>query len=462
MLPEIDAADIAEELNIKNRAIDAGDLDLPRSSDKELDGNEKAIADHVARLNSQGRTIAEATVADFHKKFSEIDLTEKLRTIEELPDYTRIQVDHQLRTHRETLVNLRVRERRMLRALKSFEARNDLKEPAEYPESRILHWAIVIAMVVIESFANSYFFAKGSDFGLIGGASQALTISVVNIGIALLAGNYLLRYINHIDTAKCYAAWAGLLLYGLFVVVFNLAAAHYRALLEIDPTIAIRQTLQSVADGPFSFNNFDAAILLFIGILFSLAALIKGYASDSAYPHHGLIDRRHKTAEEEYIEAKDSARQDAYDTLGKCSNIAQQEAKDARANAHNQPAILAQIDQFVEEYRHYNAALQEAYVTLLKNYRETNKKVRTSQAPKYFDTFPSLGTNSELPLERLSQERAEAFKTSDLLKKIDVEVKTFSKSLRALTEEVNVDIEKFIKELEAEADERAARDMETT
>ncbi|MDC1214033.1 hypothetical protein N8000_06125 [Rhodospirillales bacterium] len=69
--------------------------------------------------------------------------------------------------------------------LSAFEDEHKLVDGAEYPESQIYHLAIVGAMVLTESIANSYFFAKVSDLGLVGGILQAMPISIVNIGAGL-------------------------------------------------------------------------------------------------------------------------------------------------------------------------------------------------------------------------------------------------------------------------------------
>ena len=136
------------------------------------------IIDYINDLKNRGRSEAEAVVMGLQKRFAEVDLESYEREIRELTDYIRLQVDLELIKHRDALIEFRRNERIHLAELSAFEDEHKLVNGAEYPESQINHWAVVGAMVLIESIANSYFFAKGSDLGLVGSILQAMIISV--------------------------------------------------------------------------------------------------------------------------------------------------------------------------------------------------------------------------------------------------------------------------------------------
>jgi hypothetical protein len=278
-----------------------------------------------------------------------------------------------------------------------------------------------------------------------------LLISAVNIGMALFAGNYLLRNLHHISLFHKVAAGTGLAFYGVFVLTFNLATAHYRALLEIDPVTALVDTLPSLRQGPFDFDNFDAAILLFIGMIFAVAAMIKSYKADSFYPGHGARDRRHKDAEEEYRDVRENAQNDAYQVLEDGSATADKVVSEARRAAYEQPIIVDQLEKFSREYGHYIASLYEAQKTLLQSYREKNTKIRPSPPPSYFTTYPNIEADGSLPLDRLPKMRSEAEKADEFLNEIEKEVANFSKNIRKLDSVVNEEINSFITLIEEEA-----------
>lgn len=457
VLPEIDIDEIAEDLDIVDKAREAGGRDLPATGATALDATEQHICDRIARLRHDGRSAAEAQVLSLRSRFAEIDLRGHIRSIKELPNYIRIEVDQALKKHQQNLLGLRVEERRWKGSLSVFEDKNNLhNSPAEYPDSKLFHWAVVAAMVFTESVANSYFFAKGSDLGLIGGALQALLISAVNIGIALLAGNYLLRNLNHIDIARRMIAGAGLAVYVAFVVAFNLATAHYRALLETDPLTALLKTIPSLRRAPFSFDNFDATILLFIGILFAVAAMIKSYKADSPYPGHGPLTRRHKAAVDLYNDAKQEAHDEAHEIIGTLSERADEILRQAKRDAFEQPVIIERLEHFVDEYGRYQSKLQDAQTALLKTYRERNVAVRSNKPPAYFSTFPILPPEKPLPNIDLDANRAIAAKASGFLDQIDDEVGIFGTNLRKLYGDISADIDAFIARLEERAMDESA------
>jgi hypothetical protein len=227
-----------------------------------------------------------------------------------------------------------------------------------------------------------------------------------------------------------------------------LATAHYRALLEIDPTTALINTLPNLKRSPFGFDNFDAAILLFIGIIFAVAAMIKSYKADSFYPGHGALDRRHKVAEEDYREGREIARKTAHEELDKGLAAADRIEEGARRAAYEQPIILDRLENFSKEYAQYNDSLNEAQKTLLNFYRERNSRVRPSPAPRYFSVYPEVKTDTDLPLDRLTKDREEANRADEFLKEVEKEVVAFSKTYKKLDKEVNDEFDSFIADIE--------------
>ena len=458
-LPDIDVAKIADELKIDDNARRQGARNLPETSQSALSNTEQLILDRVNKLNSAGRSVAEETVRTYAQIFSEIDLSLFQRKLIELPDYIRRQVDRVLQEHRPKLTALRIRERRYLSSLNAFEDKHKLDEPAEYPSSKIFHWSIVVAMLLVESIANSYFFAKGSDFGLTGGALQALLISAVNIGVALLAGNYLLRNFHHMSLVRRFVSWLGMVFYSFFVLFFNLATAQYRALLENDPSNALVKTIPSLVKSPFGFNNFDAAILLFIGILFAVAAIIKSYKADAFYPGHGVIDRRYNDANDDYKDARDETQKLVHSILDNGAKYAAEYQADAKKAAYQQTVIVDQLDQFAREYNRFNTSLKEDQYSLLKIYREKNVKVRSTPQPEYFSQFPKLQTDSDLPMVNLERDRKVASGSDKYLSEIEEIVSTFSKNFLNLSRFINDEIDAFISNLEQEADLKAQEEF---
>ena len=121
------------------------------------------------------------------------------------------------------------------RELVAFQMLNNLERSAEYPQSILLFWGIIFSVLMIESIANSFFYAQGSDLGFLGGIFMAFAISIANVAISFSIGFVTLRYLNHVNKVKKIIAFLGLMI--LLVVLFflHLSSAHYRELAIVSP-----------------------------------------------------------------------------------------------------------------------------------------------------------------------------------------------------------------------------------
>lgn len=179
-----------------------------------------------------------------------------------------------------------------------------VERSAIYPDSHILTFSVLAALVLFEGLANAYFFAGSSDLGLLGGWLQAITVSFVNVITAFFVIGYLcLRHLTNPQKRwSFFAAAAGLPIAIGFICVLNLAAAHYRDLLEVHAaTLALGGTeitgeliapIQSVFSNPFSFQTLEAYLLLTLGLTFAIIAAYKGRTFDDAIPGFGVVQRR--------------------------------------------------------------------------------------------------------------------------------------------------------------------------
>jgi len=172
--------------------------------------------------------------------------------------------------------------------LRHFRASNGLvHRDAHYPESLVFPLGLLIWVVIIESGMNMYFFSKGNDLGLLGGWFQALIVSAVNALIATVIGGLIcMRYGAHKEMMQRVVAWVVLLAVIIPVLLlFNLAVAHYRDALSIDPENAYRIAIERLHAAPFDVKTFDGILLFLAGCVASVIFLIDGYRGfDDVYP----------------------------------------------------------------------------------------------------------------------------------------------------------------------------------
>ena len=181
-----------------------------------------------------------------------------------------------------------------LNALLRFRKINKIETAANYPKSKILFWGLLFIVLILESMANAYFYAQGSDLGLLGGVLQAFLVSLANVVISFGIGFILFRYTNHISKFKKIIAWVGIILSFFIISFLHLMAAHYREILLKYPDDNIKNVIQETYNNPFNLSDFDSFILIIIGYFITILVVFKSYHYDDRYPHHGKMEREYK------------------------------------------------------------------------------------------------------------------------------------------------------------------------
>jgi len=175
-----------------------------------------------------------------------------------------------------------------------------LTRPAVYPESLTLHYGIALVAIVGESLANSFFFAQGSELGLLGGWITAFFTSVANVVFSMLFAGFLcLRQTNHDKQFRKILGWMGFLVCLIILLFLQLAIAHYRELAMKSTDAEFISALPALWQHPFGLEDMQSFVLILIGISISVLAIWKGYTLDDEYPGYGNVYRKWKKHDDE-------------------------------------------------------------------------------------------------------------------------------------------------------------------
>jgi hypothetical protein len=448
----IDIEQLKKELKVRERAIRAASSFRSEGDEGRLDSAQQDIVQHMRQLLEGARKQSYSILSSCAQQRQDIELDMDESKCESIPGIVR-QGIHRIQTNiKGTLIDLRLAERDSKYRRNGFIVANDLRREPEYPESNILHWALVIAAVAVESIANSYFFSKGSDLGLLGGALQALLISVANIGTALMAGVYVLRQLYHNSVSRIVAGGIGTSVYAALSLLFNLATAHYRAELELNPMKAIVNAVSRVMGDPFGIGNFDAWVLFVIGIMFATFALIKGLTSDDRFPGYGKFDRNYKAARSAYEGGKRSLLEAVNEEIDKRSSDLDQIVRHARRNAREYRTLITRSENAVKEYDREANVIEKTCNALLREYRDVFRSVRDGNVPAYF-TVPFSYGDAAAPIElNLGEEKGHADRFDAMVATIDDIARGVQESLQDINRETLDTINDFFSEIEKEAD----------
>ena len=437
----LDPKVIQKELNLTENAANQAMNERPKTSDTDLDIYQQNIVDHVSKsIEGSRRTAIE--------ELNRLDLTRK--NLEQ--EVERFSINHILesakhnivRLHaefREVLENARQEEGAVLRNYKFFLYQNKLKREASYPDSKVFHWALIILAVLIESVVNCFFFAGASDLGLIGGFFQALFISLSNIGSALLIGIYILPYKNHVDTKKATRAKTIVAIYFIFAFLLNLGAAHFRTLLETDPINAAINTIPHLIHNPFGID-FESLTLLIIGMLFVIAAMLKGYQSDDEYPSYGKMHREFVNASDHRgmrLNAMRSINRIIDEHCSQATNLAQ----GSKYKINDYKNSIFQSEEAVSRFTKDVESAENVCNNVLWDYRNANLHVRSTKPPAYFSQRYSFD-NCQLEVD-LTKAKATVDKIESTLNRVkDKEEQRVQEGLRHINEKALSDIAEFL------------------
>lgn len=272
--------------------------------------------------------------------------------------------------------------------VREFRVRHGLKRTAHYPTTAgaVWRWGLILLLFLLEVAGNSYFLAKGSAYGLIGGFAEAVIIAILNLGASLVLGFYGLRQCWHRAFWRKCSGVLSLFAWLTFAAAFNLLVAHYREAVGVFLEGGGASAVQALQANPLGLADFQSWVLFGIGALFAFIAFVDGHSMDDPYPFYGKLDRRFEASREHYVSNReahiselDEVRNETIDAMG----IARDDLG-KRLGEHG--SILQGYARVCRAYDQHITYLERAANALLSIYREANTEARQSEGPRRFQT----------------------------------------------------------------------------
>ncbi len=394
-LPQYDVPALVEKLAVVKRGEENGRHELPAASSAVFDGPQSEIVQTIQASVLQAQSKLVARLAGLTSRIQQVDLTAVLNDA--------LQLAPKLASDLDTLWARRANRlgppRQQYDAVRSqyehFRAEHGLRWDPHYPDSHLLHVAILVVLFVIETWLNSAYFAKASEFGLVGGLTQAAGIAVVNVFSSFVLGRGA-AWIR--CTRKGFVALGvvcGLLFAG-WAIGYNLVVAHVRDLSAASPDASAREALHALRSDPLAFSDATSWLLLLLGGLFCAVAFADGAGWDDPNPGYTRLHRRLRAARADYLHAKQSMLEEALahrtvslQRLGALSDRARSTAATLADAVHQKQTLVTQAKTFFE-------ASDGACNALLGRYRDANQRARTTRPPACFQQRYRYDVPSEL------------------------------------------------------------------
>lgn len=436
-LRPIDTGLVARDLNLTAIAAERGQSNIPPSSASGLDAFEQQILQRIesewtwqgGELINNLRAYAQRLIGySVESEFSRLEVRAK-DTLAQLRE-----ADHRAEAE---LGPLRERYIALRNELSDYKKKHRLTRAARTNARRWTTFGFLFVLIAFEAMANGLFFAKGSEFGIVGGIGTAIIISFINVSICFVLGLWPFRWINH---RNLLVKLSGIVLSFMGVagvIALHGFAAHYRdAMGAVGEEHALAVALQSLQTSVWKLADLNSYYLFGMGVFFASLSAYKGANFDDPYPGYGPRSRRHEEARREYSDRH----ADLFDDLAEIKDETVRSLDEGilKIPLYPQQAsnILAQRAALVQTFRGYEAAVTSAANQLLSEYRDTNRKWRTTPIPGYFETL------WRLPHSFLDTAEVRTLTTDQNHERSDIRATLVD--LRHLTQEVLTEYEKLM------------------
>jgi len=380
----INLDEITIQLTIKEKAENDANHDLPASDATKANSTEREIQSYFEHRMAAINRIVNDELSLRNTSIADTNLEDERALISNHTKHSKLSLKSLVARQFRSLKQLKRELDDLQQEFDVFQQQNKLSRTPHYPESQVLYFSIILVFWLLESAGNGYFFAEGSELGLLGGVGQAVIIAGINISIAFFFIGGIFRYKNHCSVWKQMMAYICLGVYIVSAFGFNLLVAHYRDFFAINPEQAGVLAVQRFIEMPWGLSEFNSWILFFMGLLFAVFALIDGYKRDDIYPGYGKLHRRLQSLSEEYEEHRDDVVEEI-DLVRQTFLHNLDDMKQAVLLKHTRLVHLVEDKQaFVAEYEQGMANFSAAANTLIYRYRDFNMSYRKDSAPDYF------------------------------------------------------------------------------
>lgn len=406
--PPLDIEQIASELGLDERAKENGRSNFPDPDSQVDDIVEYEIVAEIERRARKAFEDYQAQIDLYDGRirrvlFSPDKRAEIVRVGESVMADFRVQAIND----RNQLENARREVEGTEREFKAFRLANKLERLPKIISNRekIGRFLIIAILIVIESIVNGLFFAKGSETGLIGGFAQALVLSILNVGVAVLYACYGIPLITNAKRALKLGGGLSTGIYILWTLIMNLSVGHFRDLfVQNTGQVTADELLLRIMETPFHFNEAHSLILVVLGIFLNICSLIDAAGLDDHYLGYGNIGRRRATAVSDYANQKawclkelTRRRDEAMDDLEQIIKLIRSEEFELRLAIEGRSRLHEHLRAFLKH-------LAICHTRLLLRYYEANINMRTAPPPSRFRNRPTSPDFLDEPSLREVQE----------------------------------------------------------
>jgi hypothetical protein len=386
VFPVLNTDKLARDLGLAKAGAERGAREEPASDTLAFDDVENAIVERVEAEKNVAHGMLLDEVRTYKERLTGLDFEGRFGAIRQAAPAAVSEFRAEAAQGRDELHGLRRHLADLEVERDEFRRRHNLKRAA--------HWAtggnltikvgILLVLFVFEVFLNGFFLAKGSELGYLGGAAEAFTFALLNIGVSFLIAVVGVRELNHRNPLRKAFGFFALLCYLALLVTINLSLAHYREVSAALITDAGREVLLRLKTAPLALVDFKSWLLFGLGVLCSLIAFGDSFLIFDPYPGYGSLEKRRADAHDAYIRRKNDLIERLLEIRDEAIEILEEANRDLSIRRSEHDSILESRARVVRLFAAHQSHLDRAANVLLSVYREANKGLRKTPPPRRF------------------------------------------------------------------------------
>lgn len=386
IFPLLDTEKVSSSLELVELGEGNGKANKPPQSARVLDEIEQRV---IARVDEEKKTsyqVIEDQFQTFEDRLRNLDFEGQFGLIRQA-NYTSLSDfkaevtlgQSQLHGPRRDLQDVE-------KELEFFKTKHGLNRAAKISSPGMMFFkiSVLIFLLLLETTLNGLFLAKGSEQGILGGVTLALTFAALNIGWALLLSFFAVRLLVHRSVFLKMLGFIGLAAYVCLAVTINLGLAHYREVSDTAFGDAGREVMSRLVRQPFDLADINSWVLFGLGLLFSVIAFIDGCVLVDPYPGFSNVQKRVKRAREEYVNQVEALIDNLKSIRDEHNEKVELIIRDLSQRRQESQAIIAHRTRVAGLFKEHQNQLERIANALLLIYREANRRTRTEPEPKYF------------------------------------------------------------------------------
>ncbi|WP_456425125.1 hypothetical protein [Rhodocaloribacter sp.] len=384
--PTLNVDAIAHELDLINQAQKNGSYEIPSSDSTQFDGPQELVVKTVREEAMRVLSGYLKTLKGYNEKILKTDIRIHLKEVENIDTALRNALSDLDDKYTPQVSDAQTAYDKELIEYGTFRQKNRITREPKYPDSHLWLWAMILVAWVGEGIINAFFFQQGMMQGLVGGFAMAFLLAGVDVFCVFWMGRLVAWFASAKLAFKAIAA-STLAVFIIWAVAYNLLTAHVREQLHGDRLLseASKEALSMFLSSPLGLQQADSWILVFIGVAFSIMALVSGLQWDEKIPFYGKRHRQLKALEEDkrfFLEAHRERAKQIYESKLQRLDMLLKEAHGIlsvlRHDIEMKEVLYKNVTNCIGHY-------DDTCKALIRVYRDHNLRHRTTPPPAYFD-----------------------------------------------------------------------------